>query len=712
MSKSYIQKGEFATLLARRSWIIIVMTVIVMLLMPHTNVPQFDYELDHPWKYDQLIAKSETPLYKSEEVLKRERDSLMGSFEPYYNYTVTVREQALKSFRSKYSGGIQGLSANYASYIAKRIRQAYDKGIVSAEKMQEARKDSTIRIRMVSGNTATSVLVKDLLTPMTAYEWFFSDPLIAAQRTALQHCNINTYFEPNIIYDATRSEMELDDLMSSIPVASGMIQVGEKIIDRGEVVNEKSYQAITAYFRDMQQRTTSRSELLTTYGGQTLYVFIIVLLYTMYLLLYRHDYFDKVRSYAMLYSLMILMPAIVSLTIRNHFFTVYVLPLCMAPMFVRIFMDSRTAFITHACTILLCALAVQGQFEFVIIELVGGLVAIYTLRELSHRSQVFIAAFTITLTQVLAYASLELIQASDIHDFNVRTLYHFAFNGVLLLLSYPLMYLVEKAFGFVSAVTLFELSDTNKGLLRRLSEVAPATMQHSMTVGNLASEIASKIGAKALLVRVGALYHDIGKMRHPVFFTENQAGINPHNRISETDSAQVVISHVTEGLRLAEKENLPDSILDFIRTHHGAGMTRYFYVQYKNNHPDEDVDEALFTYPGPNPFTREQAILMMADTAEAATRSLTEYTEESISALVNRLIDSQVQQGFFTECPITFRDIKIAKDVLIERLKVIYHTRIAYPELKTDKKDSEASQQDEPVDKKEDSKEKEQKEQK
>ena len=230
-------------------------------------------------------------------------------------------------------------------------------------------------------------------------------------------------------------------------------------------------------------------------------------------------------------------------------------------------------------------------------------------------------------------------------------------------------------------MTLFELSDTNKALLRRLSEVAPGTFQHSITVGNLAAEIASRIGAKSLLVRVGALYHDIGKMRHPVFFTENQAGINPHKRITETDSAQVVISHITEGLRLAEKENLPSVILDFIRTHHGNGMTQYFYVQYKNNHPDEEVDEALFTYPGPNPSTPEQAILMMADAVEAASRSLQEYTEESITALVNRIIDSQVQQGFFHDCPITFRDIQTAKDVLIERLKAIYHTRIAYPEL-------------------------------
>lgn len=686
MSKSYIQKGDFGKLLLGRLWIIAAVTVVIVLLMPHSSVPQYEIQLNHPWLYDQLIAKSETPLYKTEKVLQAERDSLMRTFEPYYNHTVTVREQSLRRFSVKYGNGIPGLPASLVNYISKRIRTAYDKGIIGGDIVQKAKNDSTLRIRVVSGNTATSVYVKEFLTPVSAYEWIVKDPQLAAYRQVLQQCNLNDYLLPNIVYDANRSQMEEDDLMSSIPVASGMIQVGEKIIDRGEVVDEKAYVAITSYMRDLQQRTTSRAELLTTYGGQALYVFIIVLLYTMYLILYRRDYFDKTQSYAMLYLLLIIWPAFVSIVMQHHFFTVYVLPLCMAPMFVRVFMDSRTAFVTHVAIVLLGALAVQKQFDFVFIETVGGLVAIYTLRELSRRAQVFLAAITVSLTQILAYVSLQLIVASSLTDFEPRMIYHFIINAVLLLLTYPLMFLVEKAFGFVSSVTLFELSDTNKELLRRLSEVAPGTFQHSITVGNLAAEIASRIGAKALLVRVGALYHDIGKMRHPVFFTENQAGINPHKRISETESAQVVISHVTEGLRMAEKENLPSVILDFIRTHHGAGMTRFFYVQYKNNHPDEEVDEELFSYPGPNPFTREQAILMMADSVEAASRSLSEYTEESIAALVDKIIDSQVQQGFFHDCPITFRDIKTAKDVLTERLKAIYHTRIAYPELHTKKK--------------------------
>lgn len=686
MAKTYIQKGEIWKLIGTRSWLIVLATVIIVMAMPHGGVPQFDFEINHPWAYDQLIAKSETPLYKSDEVLQHERDSIHKTFEPYYNITVTKRERALTRFSKKFGNGIPGLPKGYASLVAKRLRKAYDRGIITTDMAAKAMADTTLCIRLVSGNTATSIEVRTLLSPVTAYEWLFEDPLLQAHRQTLQACNLNDYLEPNIIIDQERTAMEEDDLMSSIPVASGMIQVGEKIIDRGEVVDERAYTAITSYLRDMQKRTTSRQELLTTYGGQALYVMIILVLFTLYLILYRKDYFDNARSNAMLYILIVLLPALVSLVIQHHFYTVYVLPLCMAPLFIRVFMDSRTAFLTHTVIVLLGAIAVQRQFDFIVIQLVGGLVAIFTLRELTRRAQIFLAAFTVSLVEILAYYALQLIQATNFTDFDNQMVYHFVGNGILLLLSYPMMFLVEKAFGFVSAVTLFELSDTNKGLLRRLSEVAPGTFQHSITVGNLAAEIASKVGAKSLMVRVGALYHDIGKMRHPVFFTENQVGINPHKRISETESAQVVISHVTEGLRMAEKENLPGTIVDFIRTHHGAGMTRFFYVQYKNNHPDEDVDEELFTYPGPNPFTIEQAILMMADTVEAASRSLQEYTEESISSLVNRLIDSQVQQGFFHDCPITFRDIQTAKDVLIERLKAIYHTRIAYPELRDSSK--------------------------
>jgi hypothetical protein len=318
----------------------------------------------------------------------------------------------------------------------------------------------------------------------------------------------------------------------------------------------------------------------------------------------------------------------------------------------------------------------------VAVELVAGLVAIFSLRELSSRSQLFWTAVLVTLAAGLTNLALEWIRNDDLSRLNLSEYNYIAINGMLLFCSYPLLYLIEKAFGFISNITLIELSDMNKALLRKMSEVAPGTFQHSIQVGNLAAEIANKIDAKSQLVRTGALYHDIGKMMNPIYFTENQSGVNPHEKLGAIDSAQMIISHVTEGIKLAEKYNLPTIIKEFITTHHGQGKAKYFYVKYKNEHPNDEVDDLLFTYPGPNPFTKEQAILMMADTVEAASRSLPDYTEQSIRDLVNKLIDAQVAEGYFRECPITFRDIAYAKTVLIEKLKTIYHTRVNYPELK------------------------------
>ena len=367
----------------------------------------------------------------------------------------------------------------------------------------------------------------------------------------------------------------------------------------------------------------------------------------------------------------------------HNILSVYILPYAMLPIILRVFLDSRTAFMAHTITILICSICLRYPHEFILLQVAAGLVAIYSLRELSQRSQLFRSAILVILTYAAMYFAFELITENDLSKMNGGMYIYFIINGILLLFAYPLLFLLEKTFGFTSNVTLVELSNINTPLLRRMSETVPGTFQHSMQVANLAAEAANRIGAKSQLVRTGALYHDIGKMENPVFFTENQSGgVNPHKNLSYEQSAQVVISHITDGIKLAEKNNLPKVIKDFITTHHGRGKTKYFYISWKNEHPNEEPDESLFTYPGPNPFTKEQAILMMADSVEAASRSLPEYTEESIGNLVDKIIDSQVDEGFFKECPITFKDIATVKAVFKEKLKTVYHTRISYPELK------------------------------
>lgn len=667
--------------LATKTVLVCITVAIIVWFLPRNEGRMYRYDVGKPWMYGSVIAKFDFPIYKTDEAIKHEQDSLLKHFQPYYSLNPLIEKKQVVRFLHDYEQGINGLPKEYVGIVARQMQEIYQMGIINTNEYNNIFKDSTSMIRFVSGKNAKSLKVSSFYSTIAAYEHIFANEKLAAQRAILSRCNLNNYIEANIVYDKEKSDAEKNDMLSSIPLASGMVMSGQKIIDRGEIVNDYTCRVLNSFDKEMKRRSSTQDEIMTTFIGQILFVLILVMMFTSYLTLFRKDYFEKPRSLTMLYTMITLFPILVSMMMKHNFFSVYIIPFAMAAIFVRVFMDSRTAFITHVTMILICAAAVKYQYEFIIVQLASGLVAIYSLRELSKRSQIFITAILVTISSCIVYLALQLMQDNQVFNIDPSMYTYFIINGIFLLLSYPMMYLIEKMFGFISNVTLFELSNTNKGLLRNLSEIAPGTFQHSITVGNLAAEIANRIHANSLLVRTGALYHDIGKMTNPVFFTENQAGVNPHDQLSDLESAQIIISHVTEGLKLAEKFNLPGIIKDFISTHHGTGLTKYFYINYCNEHPDEQVDKEMFQYPGPNPFTREQAILMMADTVEAASRSLKEYTEESISTLTNKLIDSQVAGGFFRECPITFRDIALAKSVLIERLKSIYHTRISYPHL-------------------------------
>ena len=667
--------------LIRVGLIIVTVGLIVWSLPSDTN-NTFKVEKGKPWNYADLRAPFDFPILKTEEAVKEERDSLLKQYEPYFNLNKTVEATQIRQFVKDYNQGIPGISNDYISIIANRLHDIYHKGVMSTTDYAIVNKDTTRMIRIVSGKTAVSERISKVYSTVSAYEQLFLDPELDSHREILQKCNLNDYIAPNLSYDKERSEASLSDLNNSIPLASGLCQRGQKIIDRGDIVDNNTYNILTSYQKELERRDKNDQQISVTIMGQILYVTILVICLMIYLTLFRNDYFEKIRSIAMLFTLVILFSVISSVMVSNNVLHVYIIPFAMVPIFIRVFMDSRTAFMTHVIIILICASALVRPLEFVAVETVAGLVAIFALRELSSRSQLFWTAVLVTLSASLTNLALDWIQNDNISKINYSEYNYLLVNGLFLFCSYPLLYIIEKASGFTSNITLIELSDMNKELLRKMSEVAPGTFQHSIQVGNLAAEIANKIGGKSQLVRTGAYYHDIGKILNPIYFTENQSGVNPHESMTFVDSAQMIISHVTEGLKLAEKYNLPDSIRGFIATHHGIGKAKYFYVKQKNAFPDEAVDDLLFTYPGPNPFTKEQAILMMADSVEAASRSLPDYTEKSIRELVNRLIDTQVEEGYFKECPITFRDIAYAKTVLIEKLKTIYHTRISYPELK------------------------------
>ncbi len=666
--------------------LVVTTVAITVWAMPHDSSSIYHIERGKPWKYGELTAPFDFAVMKSEEIIKHERDSALKHYEPYYRYQEDTERKMVKKFTADYADGITGVPDDYISIISNRLHSLYQQGIMESKEYEELRADTTTMISIVSKKQASSVSILEVYSAKKAYEQLFMDEKIAAMRNQLQKCNLNDYIVPNLVYDKERSETSKNELIGSIPLASGLVQKGQKIIDRGDIVTERTARIIESYIKENDRRSVDKQQNRIALLGQILYVSILMVCFTLYLALYRRDYFDKTRNITMLYVLIVLFVLLTAVFVRNTFIHVYILPYAMVPIFIRVFMDSRTAFMTHITMIFICALMLQHPFDFVVVETVAGLVAISSLRELTQRSQLIKTAILISVAAMATNLAFDWTRATALTQIDYSTYNYLVANGIALLFAYPLLYLMEKIFGFTSDITLVELSNTNNKLLRRMSEVAPGTFNHSIQVANLAGEIANKIGGKAQLVRTGALYHDIGKLSNPIYFTENQSGIDPHEMLTDIESAQIIVSHVTEGLKMADKYNLPKVIRDFIATHHGLGKAKFFYIRYKNEHPDEPVDDLLFTYPGPNPFTREHACLMMADSVEAASRSLPDYTEQSIRGLVNKIIDGQVADGFFRECPITFRDIQYAKTVLIEKLKTIYHTRVSYPDEKKQNK--------------------------
>ena len=657
---------------------------VIVYFLPRDGKFNYQFDIDKPWKYGQLMATFDFPIYKDDQVVKREQDSILARFQPYFQLDKTIEKDIIKKLRDDYQTDLRGVlpSTDYIRYLERKLSEVYRAGILSTESLAKLHKDSTSAIMIIDDKLANQQSADKLYSVKDAYNYILTADTLHYRPEILRQCSLNEYIFPNLTYDEQRTETAKKEILDNYSWANGIVLSGQKIIDRGEIVSQETYNILESLRKESIKRSESIGQKRLMLVGQILYVSIFILCFMLYLELFRKDYYERKGRLSLLFTLIMFYCVVTALMVENNIFNVYILPYAVLPIIIRVFLDSRTAFLTQAVTILICSICLRYPHEFILLQLSAGLVAIFSLRELSQRSQLFRTAFLVILTYAAVYFAFELITENDLSKINGSMYTYFIINGVLLLFTYPLLFLVEKTFGFTSNVTLVELSNINNSLLRRMSETVTGTFQHSMQVANLAAEAANSIDAKSQLVRTGALYHDIGKMENPVFFTENQSGVNPHKNLSYEQSAQVVISHVTDGIKLAEKNNLPKVIKDFITTHHGRGKTKYFYISWKNEHPGEEPNDELFTYPGPNPFTKEQAILMMADAVEAASRSLPEYTEESISSLVDKIIDSQVAEGYFKECPITFKDIATIKSVFKEKLKTIYHTRISYPELK------------------------------
>lgn len=669
-----------------RTLTIIVSLAILVSLMPRGNQMQFIFEKNRPWNYGTFIAKQNFFILKPDSVLTREHDSLLRLYKPIYLMDNAVAEAQTQKFQKTFDSELRNtIPAQYRNRIAARLQEVYEQGILSTDDFDVVN-SSPSRAITVAGMSEERMAegrpIGKLFTPMQAYEWLIADPdSVSYQRSVLQHCDLSRFLVPNLVYDEERSQLLLDDTEKKLVMYAGEVVAGQKIIDFGDIVDDNTYNILRSWQADRENHERSASERFSQLGGQILYTAILLICLLVFFNQFRSDYLQRARTVMLICILVMLFPLITYAVVRFTTLSVYLIPFCILPIFIRVFLDSRTAFITHITSVLLSAIVIPSPFEFVVMQIVAGLVAIYSLRELSQRSELFRAVMQVMLASLLVHLCFELVRMSVVADteYDFRTYLFIIVNGFLLLMSYLLLIPVERIFKFTSMVTLVELSNTNNEVLRELSERAPGTFQHSIQVANLAAEVALRLGAKSQLVRTAALYHDIGKLSDPIYYTENQSGYNPHDQISYTTSAKKIISHVPEGLKLAEKHRLPEVIRQFISTHHGTSTAKYFYVKYKNENPLLEVDKNFFTYPGPNPFTIEQAILMMCDAVEAASRSLPEYTEETVSELVNRIIDSQVTEGYFNECPITFQDISETKRVLCEKLMTIYHTRVSYP---------------------------------
>ena len=665
--------------------LIFVVTVsIISYFMPKEGKFNYDFELDTPWKYGLLQASFDFPIHKSDQQIQKEQDSLLVLYQPYFDVDKNVEKNMLLKLREDYNQHLKHSlpSSDYIRHIERTLRHIYEKGVLSVQDAQLLSEDSIQTILLVEKNVATSQPVDRLYSVKGAYEHLLNADTLHYNKRILQACNLDNYLTSNINYDLEKSEASLQELLSTVSPAKGVVQNGQKIVDRGEIIDQQTYDILNSLRHAWEKRSDTVQEIHLTFIGQTLLVSVLILCFMIFLELFRKEYYQRKRSVLLLFALIVFFPVILSIMVEENLSNVYVVPLAMIPIIIGIFLDSRTAFMAHTTIILICSIFLRYPHQFIILQMAAGMTAIYSLRELSQRSQLLRTALIVVISYAILYFAFELIQEDDLTKLNTRMYIYFVINGILLLFVYPLLFILEKTFGFTSNVTLVELSNINNKLLRQMSEVVPGTFQHSLQMANLAAEAANKIGANSQLVRTGALYHDIGKMVNPAFFTENQTNVNPHKNLSYEQSAQVIINHITDGIKLAEKHQLPKVIKDFIRTHHGKGVAKYFYISYKNEHPDEEIDIEKFSYPGPNPFTKEQAILMMADAVEAASRSLSEYTEESIGTLIEKIIDGQVSEGYFKECPITFKDIATVKALFKEKLKTVYHTRITYPELK------------------------------
>lgn len=673
------------SLILKPSLLFIVSGLFILFLFPKETKFKYEFAKGKPWQHERLIAPFSYAIDKTSSQIEWEKDSIETYHAPYFIWDETVGKKKCQSLNSTYfTDRNDSIISNFVDSVLKDCYQKYIIDPIVLERLKHK------EIYVLKNKESEVVPIQNLYTPKKLFlelkivlqDYQFRNPDL--RTTVLTNSiELGNFISSNLEFNADLSQQILEQKLAKISTTTGLIQKGELIISTGEIVNETDYNILSSYRSEYQKRYTNSGSTILIFGNILIIAAPLTLLF-IFLFQYRKKILLDSKKTLFILSNVLIFTSLVILNNRYHISHIYLLPITILPILIQAFFDSRLASFVYIITLLFMAYLVPNSFEFIFIQLISGNIAIFSLSQITKRSHIFKTSSIVFLTYCITYFGMAMIQESNWQTINWQYIGLFAGNALMITLSYPLVYLSEKLFGFTSDVTLLELSDTNHILLKKLSEKAPGTFQHSLQVANIAEELIRSIGGNPLLVRTGALYHDIGKLKNPAYFTENQSeNFNPHNKLSCKESSQIIIQHIPDGLALAKKYNLPQAIVDFIPMHQGTLTTKFFYMTYKKDHPEENIDPIDFSYPGPKPFSKETAVVMIADSIEAASRSLKQYTPESISNLIDKIIDYQLEEKQFENVNMTFKDLNMIKQVLKEKLATIYHTRIEYPEEET-----------------------------
>ncbi|MBN2212651.1 MAG: HDIG domain-containing protein [Bacteroidales bacterium] len=688
--------------------------ILIVYLFPKQGKFRYEFQKGRPWMHEDLQAPFDFPIYKSQMELVKERDSVLRDFKPYYNYDKAVfseqgekfrevfgtrwKEYSLSEFRipgeqqyfnSSGYRALRSLESYFEDHILNLLHQVYQKGIIDISANEEFSSERLYAVMIVRENIAEQVMIDALYTPKSAYEYLnrnINEELLSNKslnikryRQFFEDFDVNDFIRVNVFYDQEKSKTISNSLLDEISLYRDKIQEGQRIISRGELVTPEKYQLLESLRIEYENQLGFITSQLVWVGK---FILVFAALFVIFLFLYnlRHEILEDSLKTLFILMLVILTVFVASVTVRSNRINIYIIPFAILPIILRTFYDERLALFIHFIITILIGFFAPNSFEFVFLTFIAGIIAVFSLTNFNRRSRIVYTALLIFLTYGFVYLGISIVQEGNVRVIDYNNFAWFGVNSFLILLSFPMIFVFEKLFGFLSDATLMELSDTNQPLLRELAEKAPGTFQHSLQVANLAEDAIYRIGGNPLLIRTGALYHDIGKMLNPIYFIENQTSdINPHDRLSFEESAKIIIDHVEKGVEIAKKHNLPQPLIEFIRTHHGTTTVQYFYRSYIKKYPEESVDVKKFSYAGPKPFSKETAVLMMADAVEAASRSLKDMSTQSLENLVDGIIDAQLMEEQFNNADITFKNITTIKEVFRKRLKNIYHVRISYP---------------------------------